>query len=80
MGEFLGSMLPQYMALCVSQLVCQLVCQKKICVSIRWVTLWVRPPLCENMCVCLLGYIVGAFPPHVCPFIGRQSSLKMKTT
>merc|ERR1712243_291124 len=53
----------------------------KICVSIRWVTLWVRPPLCENMCVRSLGYIVGAspllcvsiqlltlwvHPPHVC--------------
>ena len=35
----------------------------KICVSVRWVTLWVRPPLCENMCVRSLGYIVGASPP-----------------
>ena len=49
-----------------------------------------RPPLCENMCVRSLGYIVGASPPlcvhsiantvgasppRVCPFIGRQSSL-----
>ena len=35
----------------------------KICVSVRWVTLWVRPPpLCENMCVRSLGYIVGVFP------------------
>ena len=34
----------------------------KICVSIRWVTLWVRPPLCEYMCVRSLGYIVGASP------------------
>ena len=32
------------MALCVSQFVLS----KKICVSVRWVTLWVRPPL---MCV-----------------------------
>ena len=34
----------------------------KICVFVRWVTLWVHPP-CENMCVRLLGYIVGASPP-----------------
>ena len=52
---FLGSMLPQYMALCVCQ-------SKKICVSVHWVTLWVRPPPCENMCVRSLGYIVGASP------------------
>ena len=57
----------------------------KICVSVCWVTLWVRPPLCENMCVRSLGYIVGASPPlcvrsigntvgasspRVCPFVG----------
>ena len=63
---------------------------KKICVSVNWVTLWVHPPPCENMCVRSLGYIVGASPPlcvhsigntvgasppRVCPFIGRQSSL-----
>ena len=37
---------------------------KNICVSVRWVILWVRPPpLCENMCVRSLGYIVGASPP-----------------
>ena len=29
--KFLGSMLPQYMAFCVSELVCR----KKICVSVR---------------------------------------------
>ena len=61
-----------------------------LCVSVRWVTLWVHPPLCvsvcwvtlwvrphpfENMCVRSLGYIVGASPPRVCPFIGRQSLL-----
>ena len=68
---FLGSMLPQYMALCVS-LVSQ---SKKICVSVCWVTLWVRPPLCETMCVRSLGNIVGASPPRVCHFIRRQSSL-----
>ena len=47
---------------------------KKICVSVRWVTLWVRPhPPCENMCVHSLGYIVGVSPPlwkYVCPFVG----------
>ena len=58
---FLGSMLPQYMAFSVSQLVSS----KKICVSVRWVTLWVRPPPCEYMCVRSLGYIVGASPPSV---------------
>ena len=39
----------------------------KIWVSIRWVTLWVRPPLYENMCVRSLGYIVGASPPLLDP-------------
>ena len=29
----------------------------------------------KNLCVRSLGYIVGASPPRVCPFIGRQSSL-----
>ena len=38
---YLGSMLPQYMAFSVSELVCR----KKISVSVRLVTLWVRPPL-----------------------------------
>ena len=59
-------MLPQYMALSVSFVSVS----KKNCVSVRWVTLWVRPPPFENMCVHLLGYIVGAFPPCVCPFVG----------
>ena len=37
---------------------------EKICVSVRWVTLWVRPPpLWINMCVHSLGCIVGASPP-----------------
>ena len=36
-----------------------------MCVSVRWVTLWVRPPPCENICVRSLGYIVGSFPPSV---------------
>ena len=56
---FLGSMLPKYMALCVSPFLHQ----KKNGVSVHWVTLWVRPPPCENMCVRSLGYIVGAYPP-----------------
>ena len=47
---FLGSMLPQYIALSVS---------------------FVK----KNLCVRSLGYIVGASPPRVCPFIGRQSLL-----
>ena len=47
----------------------------KICVSVRWGKLWVRPPLCENMCVRSLGYIVGASPPLCVHSIGRQSSL-----
>ena len=32
-----------------------------------------RPPLCFRS----FGYIVGASPPHVCPFIRRQSSLDL---
>ena len=45
----------------------------KICVSIRWVTLFVgaSPPLCVRS----FGNTVGVSPPRVCPFIGRQSSL-----
>ena len=78
---FLGSMLHQYMALSVSfvsfacrkKLVCPFVglhcgCippPLKICVSICWVTLWVRPPPCENVCVRSFGYIVGASHPCV---------------
>ena len=34
--------MPQYMALCVSFVLCV---NEKICVSVRWVTLWVRTPL-----------------------------------
>ena len=50
--------------------------QKKIRVSVRCITLWVRLPPFENMCVRSLGYIGGASPPpRVCPFIGGQSSL-----
>ena len=58
--KFLGSMLPQYMAFSVSQFrqcVKKNLCVRslgyivgasspsvKICVSVRWVTLWVHPP------------------------------------
>ena len=81
-NQFLGSMLPQYMALCVSQLVSLskkklCVCSLglhcgcappsvKLCVSICWVTLWVRPPpLCETMCV-RRGLNCGCVPPSLC--------------
>ena len=48
---FLGSMLPQYMALCVSQFVSF----KKICVSVRWVTLWERtPPVSVHFCTSVI--------------------------
>ena len=30
--------------------------------SVRWVTLWVRPPLFEKMCVRSMGFILGASP------------------
>ena len=52
---FLGSMLPQYMALSVRFV--RFVCKKK------------------NLCVRSSGYIVGASPPRLCPFIERQSLL-----
>ena len=42
--KFLGSMLPQYMALSVRLLVL-LVSPKKIYVSVCWATLWVCPTL-----------------------------------
>ena len=58
MVEFLGCMLPQYMALCVSQLVCQ----KKLCVRLLGYIVGASPPF-ENICVRSLGYIVGASPP-----------------
>ena len=80
-------MLPQYMALSASQLVSFVkknlcVCllgyivgapppPVKICVSVRWVTFWVRPPLCEYMCVRALGYIVDASPPLCVRSIGN---------
>ena len=61
---FLGSMLPHYMAMSV--LFVSFVSSKKICVSVRWVTLGVCPPTCENMYVHWLGYIMGASPLCVC--------------
>ena len=39
---------------------------KKIRVSVRCITLCVRLPPFENMCVRSLGYIGGASPPLVC--------------
>ena len=39
--------------------------------SVRWVTLWVRPPPCENMCVRSLGKIVGASPPLFVRSLGK---------
>ena len=45
-GHFLGSMLPQYIALSVCFVHCV---SKKICVSVHWVTLWVGPPLCVSV-------------------------------
>ena len=50
----------------MSVLFVSFVSSKKICVSVRWVTLGVRPPTCENMYVHWLGYIVGASPLCVC--------------
>ena len=72
-------MLPQYMALSVSfaSFVCQKnlrVCllgyivgasplSVKICVSVRWVTLWVRPP---PLCVSIQLVTLWLCPPLVC--------------
>ena len=70
--QFLGSMLPQYLALSVSQLVTFV--KKNLCVcslgyivgvSVCLVTLWVCPPL---VCVRSFGHIVGAAHP-VFPYI-----------
>ena len=41
------------------------VCVKKKCVSVRWITLWVRPPLCVRS----FGNTVGTSPPCVCLFV-----------
>ena len=54
---FLGSMLPQYMALSVSQFV-----EKNLCVRSLGYSVGASPPF-ENMCVCSLDFIVGASPP-----------------
>ena len=81
--RFLGSILPQYLALSVSQFR-QSVCQKnlfgrslgfivggspppvKICVLVRWVTLWVRPPPSMKICVSVRWGILWVRPPLVC--------------
>ena len=42
-----------------------LVCQKKICVSVRWVTLWVRPPPVK-ICVSVRWVTLWVRPPLVC--------------
>ena len=58
MWFFLVSMLPQYMALSVSFVSFDsLFVKKNLCVRLLEV-----PPPCENTCVRLLGYIVGASP------------------
>ena len=55
----LGSMLPQYMALSVC-FVCSL------CVHLLdYIVNCGCAPACENICVCLLGYIVGTSTPRV---------------
>ena len=43
----------------------------KMCVSVRWVTLWVRPPLLTYVCPFVGLRFVGASPP-VCPFKVRK--------
>ena len=67
--------MPQYMALCVSFVSCV---NKKFVVSVRWVTLWVRPPPVKigvsvrwvtlwvrpPLCVRSIGNTVGS-PPSV---------------
>jgi len=55
-------MLPQYMALSITYVSKKKLCVRslgyivgasnppvKICVSVRWVTLWIRPPLCVSV-------------------------------
>ena len=56
--NFLGSMLPKYIALCFSQLVCQTN-------SLGYIV-GASPPLCVRS----IDNTVGASPPHVCPLIG----------
>ena len=51
--------------------VCFVRLSKKICVSVRWVILWVCPPPCENTCVRSLGHIVGASSPLCVHSIGN---------
>ena len=60
-------MLPQYMALSVS-FVSFVSVSKKICVSVRWVTLWVRPPPHLWIYVCpFVGLHCGCVPPLCVP-------------
>ena len=59
--RFLGSMLPQYIALSVS-FVSFVSFVEKICVSVRWVTLWVRPPLLK-ICVSVCWVTLLVRPP-----------------
>ena len=56
---FLGSMQPQYFALCV----CFVSLSKKILYVHSLGYIVAAFPPCENMCVRSLGYIVGAAPP-----------------
>ena len=56
-------MLPQYMALSVGFV--SYVCQKKICVSVRWFTLWVRPPPPVKICVSVRWVTLWVRPPPV---------------
>ena len=71
MSHFLGSMLPQSASfvqknLCVSYIVGASTPPVKICVSVRWVTLWVRPPpLWKYVCP-----FVGVYCGCVRPFVG----------
>ena len=67
---FLGSMLPQYMALSVSQLVTFV--KKELCVRLFGYIVGASRPF-ENMGVRSLGFILVASPPlwkYVCPFVG----------
>ena len=63
-------MLPQYMALSVSQLV-TFVKKKFVCPFIGLHCGCVHP----SVCVRSIDNTVGASRPRACPFIGRQSSL-----
>ena len=84
-STFLGSMLPQYMALSVNfvSFVKNNLCVRslgyivgasppvKIFVSVRWVTLWVRPPPLWKYVCPFVGLHRGCVPPSVCTFNWR---------